>query len=208
MSDPTATPSKKGLLLRVWTVLWRPSARFSLATLIIAGGVGGILFWGGFNWAMESTNTLGFCTSCHEMRDTVYQEYTQSIHYKNQFGVRAICSDCHVPHEWLFKVRRKIQASNELLHKMLGTISTPEKFEQHRLELAQRVWDTMKASNSRECRNCHTEDAMDVHKQSEAAQKVMVPGLQAGLTCIDCHKGIAHHMPKIPDDSEEEPKKQ
>jgi len=208
MSNPNATPPRRSFIARVWTVLWRPSARFSLATLVIFGGVGGILFWGGFNWAMESTNTLGFCTSCHEMRDTVYQEYMQTIHFKNQFGVRAICSDCHVPHEWLFKIRRKIQASNELLHKALGTIDTPEKFEQHRLELAQHVWDTMKASNSRECRNCHTENAMDIHKQSEAAQKVMAPGLQAGLTCIDCHKGIAHHLPKMPEEPEEEPKKQ
>ena len=208
MSNPNATPPRRSFIARVWTVLWRPSARFSLAILAIFGGVGGILFWGGFNWAMESTNTLGFCTSCHEMRDTVYQEYMQTIHFKNQFGVRAICSDCHVPHEWLFKIRRKIQASNELLHKALGTIDTPEKFEQHRLELAQHVWDTMKASNSRECRNCHTEDAMDIHKQSEAAQKVMAPGLQAGLTCIDCHKGIAHHLPKMPEEPEEEPKKQ
>jgi len=208
MSNPNATPPRRSFIARVWTVLWRPSARFSLAILVIFGGVGGILFWGGFNWAMESTNTLGFCTSCHEMRDTVYQEYMQTIHFKNQFGVRAICSDCHVPHEWLFKIRRKIQASNELLHKALGTIDTPEKFEQHRLELAQHVWDTMKASNSRECRNCHTENAMDIHKQSEAAQKVMAPGLQAGLTCIDCHKGIAHHLPKMPEEPEEEPKKQ
>jgi cytochrome c-type protein NapC len=207
MSDPNDTTSRKGLIARIWTVLWRPSARFSLATLVIFGGIGGILFWGGFNWAMESSNTLGFCISCHEMRDTVYQEYTQTIHYKNRFGVRAICSDCHVPHPWFYKIRRKIQASNELLHKFLGTIDTKEKFEQHRLELAERVWATMKANNSHECRNCHTEDAMDVHKQSETAQKVMAPGMKAGLTCIDCHKGIAHHMPKIPDD-EPEPKKQ
>ena len=206
--DPTARPSQKNILLRIWTVLWRPSARFSLATLVIFGVIGGILFWGGFNWAMESTNSLEFCTSCHEMRDTVYQEYKQSIHYKNQFGVRAICSDCHVPHQWLFKIRRKIQASNELLHKILGTVGTPEKFEQHRQELAEHVWETMKASNSRECRNCHSQDAMDIHKQSEAAQKVMAPGLKAGLTCIDCHMGIAHHLPKTAEDSEEEKKKQ
>ncbi len=208
MSSPNAVSPQKGFLVRVWTVLWRPSSRFSLAILVIFGGIAGILFWGGFNWALESTNSLEFCTSCHEMRDTVYQEYKQSIHYKNQFGVRAICSDCHVPHQWIFKIQRKIQASNELLHKMLGTVSTPEKFEQHRLELAQHVWATMKATNSRECRNCHSEDAMDIHKQSEAAQKVMAPGLSSGLTCIDCHQGIAHHLPKMPDESEQGSSKQ
>lgn len=190
-----------GFIKRIWTVLWRPSGRFTLATLVIFGGMWGLLFWGGFNWAMEETNTLAFCTSCHEMRDTVYQEYMQSIHYQNQFGVRAICSDCHVPHEWFAKIRRKIQASNELWHKMLGTIDTPEKFEQHRLELAEHVWATMKATNSAECRNCHNESAMDVHQMTEAAQQGMMPGLQAGLTCIDCHHGIAHHLPQTSDRS-------
>jgi nitrate/TMAO reductase-like tetraheme cytochrome c subunit len=206
MSDTSNPSPQPGLIARIWTFLCRPSSQFSLAALLIAGGIGGILFWGGFNWAMEMTNTLEFCTGCHEMRDTVYQEYKQTIHYKNQFGVRAICSDCHVPHQWIYKIERKIQATNELFHKVIGTVSTPEKFEQHRLELAQHVWATMKATNSRECRNCHSEDAMDIHKQSEAAQKVMEPGLKAGLTCIDCHKGIAHHLPKMPDE-EEEPKK-
>lgn len=206
MSNPNNPSPQKSFIARVWTVLWRPSQRFALATLVIFGGVGGILFWGGFNWALESTNSLGFCISCHEMRDNVYQEYKQTIHYQNPVGVRAICSDCHVPHSWFFKIRRKIQASNEVLHKILGTIGTKEKFEQHRLELAQNVWATMKASGSRECRNCHTEDAMDIHKMSETAQKVMMPGLQAGLTCIDCHKGIAHHLPKMPETSGEAPK--
>ena len=36
----------------------------------------GVIFWGGFNTAMEATNTLGFCISCHEMEENVYQEYT------------------------------------------------------------------------------------------------------------------------------------
>lgn len=207
MSDPNLPP-QKNLILRIWTFLWRPSSRFSLATLLIVGGIGGVLFWGGFNWALELTNTEAFCISCHEMRDTPYKELQQTIHFRNRSGVRATCPDCHVPHEWFYKIRRKIQASNEVLHKVLGTVGTPEKFEQHRLELAQHVWETMKANNSHECRNCHSQGSMDPHKQSETAQKVMAEGFKAGLTCIDCHKGIAHHLPKMPDEDEEEPKKQ
>jgi len=207
MSESSEPTPQMGWIKRVWKFLWRPSSRFSFATLLIAGGIGGVLFWGGFNWAMELTNTEAFCISCHEMRDTVYKELQQTVHFKNRSGVRAICSDCHVPHEWIYKVKRKIAATNELYHKIMGTIGTPEKFEKHRLELAQHVWDTMKANNSRECRNCHSAEAMDPHKQSAAAQPVMAQGLEAGLTCIDCHKGIAHKLPKMPDD-EEETKKQ
>jgi nitrate/TMAO reductase-like tetraheme cytochrome c subunit len=188
------TTARKGFIARIWTVLWHPSARFSLMTLLIAGGAGGIIFWGGFNWALELANTEAFCISCHEMRDNVYKELQETIHFKNRTGVRATCSDCHVPRDWFYKVRRKIQASNELLHKILGTVDTPEKFEQHRLELAQRVWATMKSTNSRECRNCHSAEAMDPHKSPSA--QMMQEAMRNGLTCIDCHQGIAHHLPK------------
>ena len=85
---------KPGFLRRSWTVLRKPSAKYSVLTLLAVGVIGGIVFWGGFNTAIEETNSLQFCTSCHEMRDTVFQEYKESSHYKNKYGVRAICSDC------------------------------------------------------------------------------------------------------------------
>jgi nitrate/TMAO reductase-like tetraheme cytochrome c subunit len=116
----------------------------------------GVIFWGGFNTAMEATNTLDFCISCHEMEDNVYLEYRKTIHFTNRSGVRATCSDCHVPDPWVHKVVRKIQASKEVLHKVLGSINTPEKFDQKRLKMAKNVWHAMKVTDSRECRNCHT----------------------------------------------------
>jgi cytochrome c-type protein NapC len=152
----------------------------------------GIIFWGGFNTAMEATNTMEFCISCHEMEDNVYQEYRKTIHYANRTGVRASCSDCHVPDPWLHKIRRKIQASNEVLHKVLGSIDTPEKFDAKRLKLATNVWHAMKETDSRECRNCHNFTAMNKDSQKPRAQNQHANALRTGQTCIDCHKGIAH----------------
>ncbi|MBX9633525.1 MAG: NapC/NirT family cytochrome c [Magnetospirillum sp.] len=152
----------------------------------------GILFWGGFNTAMEATNTLEFCITCHEMKDTVYKEYVGTVHYANRSGVRAVCSDCHVPHPWAYKLIRKIQASGELYHKVMGTVDTPEKFEAKRVELAKRVWTTMKSTDSRECRNCHTFDAMSKEAQKSTAWRRHSTATEKGKTCIDCHKGIAH----------------
>jgi nitrate/TMAO reductase-like tetraheme cytochrome c subunit len=152
----------------------------------------GVIFWGGFNTAMEATNTLEFCISCHEMEENVYREYTETIHYNNPAGVRATCSDCHVPRPWVHKVVRKIQATNELFHKALGSIDTPEKFDAKRLTLARNVWRTMKATDSRECRNCHDFTTMDPEKQQPRARKQHMNAMEAGNTCIDCHKGIAH----------------
>lgn len=152
----------------------------------------GVIFWGGFNTAMEATNNMDFCISCHEMKENVYQEYTHTVHFTNRSGVRATCPDCHVPDPWVHKMVRKIQASNEVLHKILGTVNTPEKFDQHRMRLARNVWQAMKKTDSRECRNCHDWDSMNPENQKQRSAKQHIFAMEQGQTCIDCHKGIAH----------------
>jgi len=191
------------MLTRVLNLLLKPSARYSLGALLFAGGIGGILFWGAFNWSVELSNTEEFCTSCHEMT-WVYEEYKTRVHYKNASGVRAICPDCHVPKPWGAKMVRKIQATfKELPLKIAGKINTREKFEAHRLELAKDVWATMKSNDSRECRNCHSLETMNLEDQDKSAQKkhTLERKQEKGETCIDCHKGIAHELPKDYDDS-------
>ena len=195
-----ADNEKSGLL----AMLRRPSAKYSLLSLLVVGFFSGIFFWGGFNTAMEATNTLEFCIGCHEMRDNVYQEYKKTIHYANRTGVRAICSDCHVPKDWTHKMIRKIQASKEVWGKITGVIDTPEKFAAHRLQMAESEWARMKANDSRECRNCHSFDAMDVEKQKLRGAKMHKIGISEKKTCIDCHKGIAHTKPKGMKEDEDE----
>jgi len=182
---------------KLWRILWSPASAISLGALLVGGFVAGILFWGGLHWAVEATNTEEFCISCHEMRDNVYEEYTQTVHHTSASGVGAVCADCHVPKAWLPKMIRKVKASKELYHHFRGTIGTPEKFEEHRAVMAQRVWDEMKANDSLECRNCHIEERFDYTKMAPADAKQMQDGLAAGDTCIDCHKGIAHKMPDL-----------
>ena len=185
-------------LKHYWAILRRPSMHLSLGFLTIGAFVAGIIFWGGFNTAMEATNTEKFCTGCHEMRENVYQELQSTIHYTNRSGVRAICSDCHVPHNWTDKIARKMQASKEVWGKIFGTIDTREKFEAHRLELATHEWKRLKANNSLECRNCHQFESMDFTKQSKRASDAHSTYLASGeKTCIDCHKGIAHQLPNM-----------
>jgi len=176
--------------------------RRSPIVVLVLGVGAGIIFWGGFNTAMEVSNSMTFCISCHEMRATVYEEYKETVHFKNASGVQATCADCHVPREWVHKVVRKVQATNELYHKALGTIDTPEKFEAKRWELANRVWDKMRETDSRECRNCHHLDSMDLEEQDRSARKKHAKAEERGKTCIDCHKGIAHEYPDKPEDAE------
>ncbi len=181
-----------------WRVLWTPAVTLGLGFLVLGGFIGGVVFWGAFNTALEVTNTEEFCTSCHEMRDNVYEELSYTIHFSNRSGVRASCPDCHVPHEWTQKIARKMQASKEVWGKIFGTISTRQKFLDKRLELAQHEWARLKANDSLECRNCHTSGAMDLSRQAPRAAEMHSTYLLTGeATCIDCHKGIAHQLPDM-----------
>lgn len=156
--------------------------------------IGGLLFAGG-KVSLDHTNTLEFCISCHEMKDNNFEEYSHTIHAKNRTGVKATCSDCHVPHEFVDTMVRKVKAANDVFQHFAGRIETKEKFEQHRLELAKRVWLRMKESDSLECRHCHDVAAMDPEKQGRTAQKQHKKIGIDGKTCIDCHFGIAHQEP-------------
>ncbi len=193
------------LLRRAWRVVrtfWlqfnAPARHLSLGFLTLGGFLAGIMFWGGFNTALEVTNTEEFCTSCHEMRDNVFEELKTTIHYSNRSGVRATCPDCHVPHDWTDKIARKMQASKEVWGKIFGTINTREKFLDQRLVLATHEWVRLKANDSLECRNCHDYDSMDLTRQASRAARIHRTYLGTGeATCIDCHKGIAHNLPHM-----------
>lgn len=195
------------MIARAWRSVWghpwirtaiTPPRYLSLAFLTLGGFVAGVFFWGGFNTALEVTNTERFCVSCHEMKTNVFEELKGTIHYTNRSGVRATCPDCHVPHNWTDKIARKMQASKEVWGHIFGTIDTREKFLGLRKVMAEREWERMKANDSLECRNCHSAESMDLAKQNPRAATAHERSLFTGeKTCIDCHKGIAHKLPNM-----------
>ncbi|MFV0664361.1 pentaheme c-type cytochrome TorC [Denitromonas sp.] len=182
---------------KLWKTARSPSVHISLGVLTVGGFLAGVAFWGSFNTALEVTNTEAFCISCHEMEANVYKELQSTVHWSNSSGVRATCPDCHVPHNWTDKVARKMQASKEVLGKLLGTIDTPEKFDAKRLELAQHEWARFSANKSLECKNCHDYKSMDFVSMSEKARVAMKRAAERDQSCVDCHKGIAHKLPDL-----------
>jgi cytochrome c-type protein NapC len=146
------------------------------------GGLGiafvlGIIFWGGFNTAMEWTNREAFCISCHEMKDNVYAEYRNTIHYQNRTGVRATCPDCHVPKEWgprssarSRRATRSAQGAGH--HRHAGEVQR-----QARRTGRPRV-GRMKANDSQECRNCHNFTYMDYAEQNRRSATQAPGGVQ------------------------------
>jgi nitrate/TMAO reductase-like tetraheme cytochrome c subunit len=177
--------------------LWRRPQRWFLFG-IPAGGLIALLVGlglaGGFAGTLKVTETAAFCTSCHEMK-APFEEYTQSGHYANEFGIRATCASCHVPPTFFAGVMRHAAAISEVWGHLRGELNTPAKYEAHRLELAQKIWKEFKTNDSAECRSCHTPSAMAFAKQPPLAARAHASMTKRGMTCIDCHTGVAHTLP-------------
>lgn len=189
------TQNKQAVAKGWWQKLRAPS-QYSLLALLVFGISIGIALWGSVNMAMEWTNRSEFCTSCHEMT-IPYEELKKTVHYKNRSGTTVNCSDCHVassktPTDYLYKSLQKLFAARDIVGHITKVIDTPEKYEAHRLEMAKRVWERMKSRDSKECRNCHSFATMDPDKQKSRSQIKHEEAQEDKITCIECHKGIAH----------------
>ncbi len=188
-------PSTENIFLRFWRWLWRPSATWPWLVFVLVGLAVGVAGSGVTAGALWFTSTDAFCSSCHAQN--IVPEWQKSVHYANAVGFKAGCADCHEPHDPVGMLLRKTAAVNEVWNQLLGTISTPEKFEAHRLELAQKEWARLRADNSQECRDCH-----QVSQMSDPAKAFLNTmhrtALANGRACVDCHKGVAH---KAPDES-------
>jgi len=181
----------------LWQRLTTPSARWSVLALVIVGlliGAGAVI---GTQVMVAVTGTNKFCGgACHSMQWAL-QEYRQSVHFTNRTGVRAGCHDCHIPHHYPALLWYKAKAGiKDAIGEMRGVISTEEKFNKERLRMAQHVWAEYKENNSENCRYCHQFNADTVSKQKDFVRPMHEQFLAGAMTCIDCHKGIAHNAPK------------
>ena len=194
-----------------WCRMVSGSPKKAVLWVSLVGLVFGVIFWGALNTVLEYTNRMEFCLGCHEMTHP-YEEYKKTAHYTNRTGTTVTCADCHVPSsktpgDYTRKVMRKIEAARDIIGHMTGVIDTKEKFDAHRLTMAEREWARMKKADSQECRNCHKFETMQKDKQKKRSVRKHEEAIEDKLTCIDCHKGIAHKPAHIaaPADRDDEP---
>ncbi|MCB1646569.1 MAG: NapC/NirT family cytochrome c [Pseudomonadales bacterium] len=191
-------------LKKVWRFLTSPASGYAAWILLATGGVAGALALVTFDQTLEATSTQSFCTSCHEMEAFSYAESRERIHASNRSGIEATCSDCHVPHEFVPKMVRKIEAAREVYHHILGTIDTPEKYAAYKPQMIARVHERMRGNDSANCRSCHVNVLTQTSLQRRPAQMGHKEAIGEGKTCIDCHQGIAHDYPQPEPDEEDD----
>lgn len=157
----------------------------------------GAVALGTTNYVLHETSKTEFCYACHSHESFIKPEYEASSHFSNVAGVRAGCSDCHLPHDnWFDLVWTKAVVSLDIIPELAGKLDTAEKYEEHRAEMAESVWRQFKENDSRFCRSCHSIDAMDLENQERRTARQHSRAEENGETCIDCHYGIVHVEPE------------
>ena len=186
---------------KLWRFLVKPSSRYSVLAIAVVCVIITLAGVFTFHESIKFSSTTEFCTSCHSMKEN-YNEYKTSIHYKNAYGVRAECRDCHIPeNDPIAFMKAKLGGVGDIYSEFISKdIDTPAKFEANRLRMAQNVWRMMAETNSATCKSCHSYTAMDHAKQSPAAAAAMTTAAAKNMNCIECHKGIAHQLPHINND--------
>ena len=194
-ADPVDRASG-GFIRRTWRGLTSPSARWSVLALVLVGTAIGFVAVVGTQVMVHATGTDQFCgTACHSMQ-WVAKEHAQSVHVVNRTGVKAGCHDCHIPPDYPYLLWYKAKAGiKDAIGEMRGVISTEEKFNKARLEMAKHVWEEYQGNNSRACRSCHEFSKAVIAKQKEEVRPIHEAVLAGNGTCIDCHKGVAHTAP-------------
>jgi len=179
--------------------LWRPPSRKWLLGIPLGGFVAfviGAAALGTTNYILHKSSETEFCYTCHSHDAFIRPEYEASSHFANLSGVRAACTDCHLPEDnWWELVWTKAVVSLDILPELLGKLDTAEKYDSHRAEMAESVWRQYKQNDSKFCRSCHSLDAMDLESQGRSAARKHTRARERGETCIDCHYGIVHQEP-------------
>ncbi len=129
---------------------WRKPGRKWLLGIPLGGfiafGLGAVAL-GSMNFVLHETSKTEFCYTCHSHQEFIRPEYEASSHFINQAGVRAGCSNCHLPHDnWFELVWTKAVVSLDIIPEVMGKLDTAEKYESHRAEMAESVWRQFKSN--------------------------------------------------------------
>jgi nitrate/TMAO reductase-like tetraheme cytochrome c subunit len=176
----------------------RGALQWSVILLIALGIAVGIVGVGATTWMVNATSSENFCTTaCHSMQ-RIAAAYKRSPHYANPHGVRASCADCHIPFEnrpatpfqYIFSTMgtKAHDGIHDAIAELRGTISTEEKWDARRPQLATDVEAWFRRTKYETCKGCHRLDAA-----TGSAADMHAEMLKAGpLDCVQCHADVGH----------------
>lgn len=150
----------------------------------------------------QLTSTDSFCSnSCHVMKAYIAYEpvYINSTHRTTYTGIQAGCADCHIPEGLMAATwTHTVSGMRDMWSLLVNDFSTREKWNARREQMAFRVRDQMLDNDSRTCRSCHKQEALNPRRERGQRQHELVK--RKGMTCIACHYNLVHQPVKARED--------
>lgn len=175
MSCNTEKKAKKS----VWFVL----------SLIVLGGILGLLVSFGVAVGVHQTSGEKFCTVCHTMQPMA-DSYRADVHGgNNPDGFKADCVSCHLPHEGL-ATYLFAKAQTGLHDFRVENFGDPKSidWEAKRKHAKHFVYDSG-------CMSCH----VNLHEATTGNPKAFIAHKEyfekrTDKKCVECHKNVGHHI--------------
>ncbi|MDD4032073.1 MAG: SUMF1/EgtB/PvdO family nonheme iron enzyme [Bacteroidales bacterium] len=165
---------------------------FGPSTLLLSGGLLGILIMGLGNQAVRYTSTDEFCAVCH-VHPHVEDSWKKSVHYYTVSGFRTHCVDCHLPPQGTTAyLTEKTKTGLRDLWSYMTKDSADFDWESKSL-----LENASRHVYNESCIACHpnlfpkelTEEGGTAHLYYEAnAEKL-------DIQCISCHLDAGHYNP-------------
>ncbi|WP_216818770.1 cytochrome c3 family protein [Desulfurella multipotens] len=155
--------------------------------IAIIGIVIGVLLSFATYIGVEKTAGENFCASCHSMQPMV-QSYTLDVHGgNNQFGFKAQCTDCHLPHNSLpnYLFTKAKTGLNDVFFETFTNTS--------KINWAQKLKDPNKYVYDSGCLKCHS----NLKEESLQNQRAFLAhrayfAKTTTQSCVDCHSNVGH----------------
>ncbi len=136
---------------------------------------------------VEKTAGENFCSSCHTMKPMV-ASYSLDVHGgNNQYGFKAQCTDCHLPHNnlpnYLF-----VKAKTGMNDVITETFSNTDK-----IDWSAKLKEPNHFVYDSGCLKCHSnlEDQTLSNQRAFLAHRAYF-AKTTSQTCVDCHSNVGH----------------
>jgi cytochrome c-type protein NapC len=159
-----------------------------ICVVLAVVGVGMVASWAALDTAFHATGDYEFCTSCHAYAP-IAAAYREDPHGgNNEFGVRAACNDCHLPHDnslhyfW-------VKAKHGVVDPTMELLKEPHEIDWHAIRERREefVYDSS-------CLNCHKylQEATEGNRMAARAHKRYFSG-ETDRMCVSCHENVGHN---------------
>ncbi len=154
---------------------------------LAAAGIFAVASWAVLDTAFHATGDYEFCTSCHGY-EPIAAAYRENPHGgNNEFGFRAACNDCHLPHDNALHYF-VVKARHGIVDPTMSLLKEPHEIDWHAIRERREefVYDSG-------CLECHQYllEATEGNKRAFRSHKRYF-GDPDDYSCVECHDDAGH----------------